>query len=358
MIVGGGPAGAAAGIRLAQAGASPWLVERSPGPREVVCGGFLGWDALALLERLGLDAAALGARPIQVLRLVSPERSIEINLPRAGAGLSRRRLDEALLVMASEAGVRVERGRAVRSVELSSRTAFLDDGEEMSADSLFLANGKHELRGAARQPARARSQGALGLRIALQACPRLDDQLSGTLELYFFDGGYAGVLAQEDGTFNLCLSAAPSRLKKADGIEAMLDCLALEHPSLGERLAHSRIGTWEAIAGVPYGWRARRTLSGVFRLGDQAAVIASLAGDGIAIALRSGMMAAAAMLEQGPLGAEPYQRRFAREAAAPLKTAALIRSAAEQAAIRRPAMSLIAAFPGVARLAARLTRIA
>ena len=138
----------------------------------------------------------------------------------------------------------------------------------------------------------------------------------------------------------------------------MLERLALEHPALGKRLEHPRIGPWAAIAGVPYGWSARQTLSGVFRLGDQAAVIASLAGDGIAIALRSGLMAASILLEQGPGGADPYQRRFARDAVVPLKMAALIRSAAEKAVMRRPAMALIAAFPGVARLAARLTRIA
>ncbi|HZF94101.1 MAG TPA: FAD-dependent monooxygenase, partial [Allosphingosinicella sp.] len=46
LIVGGGPAGAAAAIALARAGAAPELIERSAGPRDVVCGGFLGWDAL------------------------------------------------------------------------------------------------------------------------------------------------------------------------------------------------------------------------------------------------------------------------------------------------------------------------
>src|SRR3954464_14685729 len=102
LIVGGGPAGASAAIGLARGGAMPVLIERCPGERDLVCGGFLGWDALAALQRLGLDAAALGARPIQRLRLVSGGRSIEAALPRAAAGLSRRRLDAALLRMAEE----------------------------------------------------------------------------------------------------------------------------------------------------------------------------------------------------------------------------------------------------------------
>ncbi|HEX8513535.1 MAG TPA: FAD-dependent monooxygenase, partial [Allosphingosinicella sp.] len=70
LIVGGGPAGSAAAIALARAGVEAELVERTEGPHDTVCGGFLGWDSLAALDRLGLDPAALGARPIRRLRLI------------------------------------------------------------------------------------------------------------------------------------------------------------------------------------------------------------------------------------------------------------------------------------------------
>ena len=49
LIVGGGPAGASAAIALARGGAKPVVIERSPGERDLVCGGFLGWDAIAAL---------------------------------------------------------------------------------------------------------------------------------------------------------------------------------------------------------------------------------------------------------------------------------------------------------------------
>ncbi|MEA3047390.1 MAG: hypothetical protein QOJ53_1722, partial [Sphingomonadales bacterium] len=92
LIVGGGPAGSAAAITLARAGVMPVLIERAPGERDLVCGGFLGWDALAALRSLGVDAAALGARPIARLRLVSAEDEVEAALPHPAAGLSRRTL--------------------------------------------------------------------------------------------------------------------------------------------------------------------------------------------------------------------------------------------------------------------------
>lgn len=357
LIVGGGPAGAAAGIMLAKGGASPRLVERTTGPHDVVCGGFLGWDALAALSELGIDPASLGARPIHHLRLVTARRSMEVRLPRAAAGLSRRALDAALLDAAAAAGVAVSRGKAVRSIDPASPSARLDDGEEICADSLFLASGKHDVRGMPRLPARARDAMALGLRARLPFCEAHQRALADVVELHLFDDGYAGFLLQEDGSTNICLSIANQALNRAGGIEPLMARLVKEQPRFGERLREARTGQWTAIAGVPYGWKARRGERGLFRLGDQAAVIASLTGDGIAIALRSGMRAAAAFLAAGPDGAAPFQESFSRDAAMPLRIAGALRWAAERPVARGAAIGLIGAMPSLARLAAGLTRI-
>jgi flavin-dependent dehydrogenase len=348
LIVGGGPAGASAAIALARGGAMPVLVDRSAGERDLVCGGFLGWDALAALTRLGLDPAALGARPIHRLRLAAGGRAVETALPRAAAGLSRRRLDAALLRLAEEAGAAVLRGRAARAIE--GDCVRLDDGTEMAADAIFLATGKHELRGAVREiGSRPLS---VGLRAALPPSPALSAALAGTIELHLYDGGYAGLLLQEDGAANLCLSV--SRARMAAGREALLAELMAEAPLLAERIGGAMPEAWEAIAGVPYGWRARQAEPGRYRVGDQAAVIASLAGDGIAVALASGAAAARAYLDGA--GAVAYQRAFAGRAKLPLAIAELLRHMAE-APLRRRLMMRLARVPGLAKAAARLTRI-
>ncbi|HEV2865531.1 MAG TPA: FAD-dependent oxidoreductase [Allosphingosinicella sp.] len=349
LIVGGGPAGSAAAIALAQGGLEPVLVERSAGERDVVCGGFLGWDALAALRRLDVDAAALGARPIRQLRLVSGARSVTRALPKPAAGLSRRRLDAALLARAETAGAEVLRGRTARALE--GGVVRLDDGEALACDALFLATGKHELRGAQREF--GDREVSVGLRAPLPASPALEAGLAETIELHLFDGGYAGLLLQEDGSANLCLSAARARLTAAGSPAALVARLLEEAPLLRERVEQVP-AQWEAIAGVAYGWRARETERGLFRLGDQAAVIASLAGDGIAIALNSGMEAAAALLSGRDAGA--FQRAFARRAAWPVGIAEALRHLAEHRR-ERPLMMGLARLPGVARLAARLTRI-
>lgn len=325
----------------------PVLIERCPGERDVVCGGFLGWDALAGLGKLGLDAAALGARPIHRLRLIAGRQRVEKDLPKAAAGLSRRRLDAALLRMAEEAGAAILRGRAARS--LAGRCVRLDDGEELDADALFLATGKHELRGAARQI--GGRPVSVGLRAALAPTNALTRALEGTIELHLYDGGYAGLLLQEDGAANLCLTVTRARM--ARGPEALIAALMKEAPLLAERIG-TPPANWDAVAGVPYGWRARQTAPGCYRIGDQAAVIASLAGDGIAVALASGAAAAHACLAGE--SAQAYQRAFARRSAWPVGIAEGLRQMAAGPLPRKVMMGL-ARVPGLARAAARLTRV-
>ena len=355
LIIGGGPAGAAAAIMLARGGIATELFERTQEAHDVVCGGFLGWDSLGALDRLGVDAFALGARPISRLRLVSGTHQVDVNLPKRAAGLSRSRLDEALLLASEAAGATVTRGKSVRAADAATLNVRLEDGEEIAAHALFLATGKHELRGLGR-PAKWTGRGAVGMRTALPASSA-SDALDGVIELHLFDGGYAGLLLQEDGKTNLCVSVSKDRFSRAESMAALIAEVATEAPLLDARMSKVGAAAWQAIAGVPYGWRAEETPRGLFRLGDQGAVISSLAGDGVAIALTSGIEAASAFLRDGPAGAGAFQAALARKARFPLSIVDLLRYFVERRSMR-PALMYLASIRGLASIAAKLTRIA
>jgi flavin-dependent dehydrogenase len=344
LIVGGGPAGAAAAILLARGGQHPLLVERRERPGGIVCGGFLGWDALAALRALGVEPLALGAVPITHVRLIAGRHKAETRLPGHAAGLSRVALDEAMLALAASAGADLLRGVAVKRI--AGTTALLADGSDITGQRLVLATGKHGMRGVAREaPA-----GSVGLRAAVPAPPHL----KGRIELHLFRGGYAGLLCQEDGFANLCLSVQPERLRDAGGQpDALIADLAREAPAIAELGATAT--HWDAIAAVPYGWRTRTTTPDLYRVGDQAAVIASLAGDGIAIALASGRAAADAILAGE--AATIFTTRFAARAAGPLRHAETIRHIAESPRAAALAVACQNRLPLLARQAARLTRI-
>ena len=118
------------------------------------------------------------------------------------------------------------------------------------------------------------------------------------VELILFAGGYAGLQLVEADRAVLCALLPAARLRAVGGQwSSLLDALMDECPHLRERLAGARalLDRPLTIAGLPYGYvhaPDRRDPPGLFRLGDQAAVIASLTGDGVALALASGSLAA------------------------------------------------------------------
>ncbi|KQT35058.1 FAD-binding monooxygenase [Sphingomonas sp. Leaf412] len=348
LILGGGPAGTAAAIILARGGRRPTLLERTRETGDPLCGGFLSWRTLDALARLGIARDALNPRAVTRLRVIAGDRVREVMLPRPALAVSRHRLDTLMLAAATTTGARVERGVTARAVE--DGRVRTGDGAVLTPDIMLLATGKHDLRGLAR-PAARDGDPALGIRIRLGPSPALEALVGDAIELHLFDRGYAGVVMQEDGSANLCMAVRRSRLDGGDPA-TLLDHLAHDHPALGARLQW-RHASSDAVANVPYGWRALSTVPGIYRLGDQAAVIPSLAGEGVGIAVASGMSAAHAILED--VDAPTWQRGFARDARRPLAIAGAIRALAERPAIARPLMPLMPA--AFVRLIADATRI-
>lgn len=350
IILGAGPAGSAAAIRLAQAGTQSRLIDQQGKPGDALCGGFLSWATIAQLAELGLTTEQLGGHCITQVALFASGREERLALPAPGIGLSRHRLDTLLRAAAQSAGAQLRIGRATL---LSPTDLTLDDGEAIRWDSLFLATGKHDLRGVGRP--HGGDDPELGLRLKLDSHASLHDLIGDRIELHMVDGGYVGLLLQEDGRANICMAVRKSRLAAAGGRPVTLfHQFADQSPALAARLAdlpaNPRI---DAIGHVPYGWRARDGWPGLYRLGDQAAVIPSLAGEGIGIALASAQRAVQCWQAKGRDGAQPYQRDFARRAVLPLTAAAVFRSLGAHPTLLRA----LAHAPGAAALAMRITRI-
>lgn len=350
LILGGGPAGAAAAIALARHGRRATLIERQRETGDAICGGFLSWHSLSVLR--GLGAEKLRGATVARLRLFSPTGMAEAPLPRPALGVSRHQLDSTLLDIAEGAGAGVERGVTVREAE-GSRLR-LADGCELEAAHLLLASGKHDVRGHGRP--RAADDPALGLRVRLGPGSGLDRLVGDSIELHLFDRGYAGLVLQEDGTGNLCLAVRKSRLAEAGGPAALIAAIGAEVPALGERLAWlDPAAEIDAIAAVPYGWRTAETAPGIYRLGDQCGVIPSLAGEGMGIALASGVAAAEA-LRRGEGSAE-FQQSFARRTRRPIMIARAILALAERPRSAPILTRLMRTAPGLATLLARATRV-
>ena len=353
MIVGAGPAGCAAAIALAREGVAAVLLDRDQEARDQLCGGFLSWRTVAQLRELGIEPTRLGARRVDRLVLFSRHREAGLSLLEPSWGLSRRALDSELRRLADGEGAQLE----VDQARATEGLRVIGQRREWTGNGLFLATGKHDLRGLARS--RRASDPALGLRFRLPASAERERLLAGSIELHLLDHGYAGIVLQEDGTANVCLAVRKSLLTEAGSEPAhLLAKLADAHPTFAQRLgADWASAQIETIGSVPYGWIARSPAPGLFRLGDQAAVIPSLAGEGISIALASGAAAARHWLAHGAAGAVSYQREIAARAAAPVRAAKVAWALAERPAAAALGIEIAKRFPPVLRALMTFSRI-
>ena len=90
IVIGGGPAGAAAAILLARAGQPVTVLERNSEPAHKVCGDFLSATALGCIADLGIDLEKLEPSRINAVRLIYGNRIAVAPLPTPALGLSRR----------------------------------------------------------------------------------------------------------------------------------------------------------------------------------------------------------------------------------------------------------------------------
>jgi flavin-dependent dehydrogenase len=323
LVIGGGPAGAALATRLAVAGREVVVLERTMGPVDKVCGEFISVEAARYLSSLDIDLSALGAVALDRVRLCTRDHVITKSLPFVAHSVSRRVLDEALLARAVAAGAQVRRGTKVNALSGDGVRwgARLTDGEIIPADAAFLATGKHDLRG-------RRRTGYQDDLIALKLHYRLESAQAAALEhhveLLLFEGGYAGLQPIEEGRANLCLVVRRRRFTElGQHWPELLGAIRAELPHLDERLDGAR-ACWTrplALSMIPYGHLTHRT-DGIWRLGDQAAVIPSFSGDGLAIALHSAALAAKSYLDGRD--AEHYRRSLTHDLTGQLRVAMIL----------------------------------
>jgi flavin-dependent dehydrogenase len=368
LVIGGGVAGGALAAYLARAGRHVVVIERQGGPHDKVCGEFISAAAASQLRDLDVDLRALDACAVTCVRTCTSNVVASAPLPFAAFSLSRRALDEAILQRASAWGAQLRRGRAVQSLQWHDGrwVAVLEDTTTVTARTAFLATGKHDLRGFKRPP--GRQNDLIGFKLHWRLAAEQHKAVGSAVELFLFPGGYAGLQAVEHGIANLCLVIRRGHFKRVDTRwDYLLPALRGELLPLHQRLEGGK-PCWErplAIAAIPYGYLRRPTAGrrqtdgrqdAPWHLGDQAAVIPSFAGEGIAIALYSAQLAATCYLDGRSQG--EFQSRLADAIDWPLRSATLLSRILVHAPLQALAMALLRRAPSLISGIAQHTRIA
>lgn len=292
LVIGGGLAGSMVAIRLRSAGRQVTLLEKEGAAHHKVCGEFLSPESVEYLRQVGIDPLDLGAATIRFMRFSSKGRVLETTLPFTGLSLSRFVLDEAMLSLAGERGCKVQRSAFVDQLTAQGDLwcTRLRGAESVCAHTVFLANGKHDLRGWDRP--RTRQSDLVGFKLHWRLAPEQTTALREFIEMFLFSGGYGGLCLVERDVANLCLVVRRARLRSMGGWPELLASLMADNRHMRQRLQGAK-ALWDrplAISSIPYGYLAGRP-GGLWCVGDQAAVIPSFTGDGMSIALHSAALA-------------------------------------------------------------------
>jgi menaquinone-9 beta-reductase len=320
VVVGAGPAGAAAAISLGRAGRDVLVVDKAVFPRDKCCGDGITALALRLSERLGFDPATVPSwTPIDGATVSGPSgHAVRFPLPEGPgvhAAVARRvEYDAALVDLARAAGADVHEGCAVRSAEESDDRVTLEvDGlGRVQARYVIAADGMWST---VRKSLGMSMPGYRGDWHAFRAyfrdvSPRAQQELRVWFEADLLPG-YAWSFPAGGDTANFGFGIQRGG-KVEVGDMAPLWKELLERPTIREFLgegavAEGRHTAWPIPARVD---SMPRTGRRTFFVGDAAAATDVMTGEGIGQALLTGMLAAEAIEATGPHGARVATARY------------------------------------------------
>lgn len=301
IVVGAGPAGSVAALRLSQAGRRVVLVDRAAFPRDKTCGDGLIADALAVLRQLSLEESVRNAAYRTNRLLTISPGGVEVRFESTFFVLPRRQFDQVLFERALAAGAEFRQlivdgpiHEGDRVVGVVARPPGSETAIRVRAPLTLLATGAEG--GVLRkfdEQARVSPSG-LAVRTYAQLTRGSDvTDLVISLERDLLPG-YAWAFPAPGGVLNVGVGALSGKSPRSQGINlrSRLDALLAGKGRLGamlgpmqaverQRGAPLRTGLMGSMLGRP----------GLAIVGEAGGTTYAVTGEGIGKAMESAMLA-------------------------------------------------------------------
>jgi menaquinone-9 beta-reductase len=321
-VIGGGIAGSAAAALLARHGLRVILFDKGRFPRQKVCGEFLSPDGAAVLRRVGVWPQIRMHNPptIHSLALTAGGAEVRRKLPVPGWGVSRWLLDDALWQHAQGVGVTTYDRATVTHVEGDLQRGFSltvrqAGGPPTAVQSrvILCATGRQGQPWLQRRaPDGGVTRRFVGIKAHFRGVP-----FNGHVELHTIRHGYCGLAEVTGDVSNLCCWVEMQAFRHAGGTPDRFLASALKQNMCLRARLHmaEQLGSPWVTTSYTDRHALTPTTAGIWNLGDAAAMVAPLTGDGMGMALRTAELAAtiAYMSFQRGLTREQASQEYGRQ---------------------------------------------
>lgn len=312
IVIGAGPGGCATALSLAQTGLSIAIIDKGNFPRDKICGDALSPDVLAQLRKLNGDLEEkfierYEPRKTEVcgvrLRAANGKEAIlriDRNRTQQLSGWVAKRIDFDNFLFEEVCGlpnVSVFQGESVKGVSVSADQVDVKTTQRsFSGEIVVGADGAHSIVAKTLAPVKLNREHYCG---GVRAYYRNVEGMhpDGMIELHYYKKllpGYLWIFPLPNGEANVGLGMLSSHISKnkVNLRTSLLDHIANE-PALQKRFSNAELIDSVRGFGLPLGSK-KRPLSGerFMLIGDAAALIDPVTGEGVGNAIRSGRMAA------------------------------------------------------------------
>jgi flavin-dependent dehydrogenase len=283
VIVGGGVAGLSAANTLADRGLSPLIIESGKFPAHRICGEFISHECLPILQRWDIPVS----QAITGCRFYSGQNKVELEFPYPSGSCSRYLLDSSLLERAKQKGARALTETSVLSLNIQSENyeLVLSNGQMIKARHLMIGTGRIPKMPGMQE---VKELKYFGFKSHFKGIHSNQD-----VEIHNFKGGYLGISNVDSETTNIACIVHKNLVENpALFMEKLIQDESL--PFFKERMLNAEMLFPNWLTGqVPeFGIRDNPSWDRVFWIGDAAGSIPPVSGNGLAIAITSGHMAA------------------------------------------------------------------
>lgn len=299
VIIGGGLGGLTAAILLAKNGRSVLVIEKKNYPFHRVCGEYISHEVKDFLQREEIFPSELQPTEVTRFKLTSASgRHVEMPLDLGGFGISRYVFDEFLYQKAVAHGVAFKlQEQVLETVFIQGKGHFqleLKSGETLFANHVIGAFGKRSAmdRTLKRSFIQKRSP-YIGVKYHIKG-----DFDPDTIAIHGYHGGYCGLNPIENGLFNLCYLGSKEQLRDCGSIQKMEQRFLYKNPHLEKLFADGDFVRDRPEVINEINFEPKEPVENhLLMVGDAAGLIAPIFGNGMAIAIHSGKLAAEALLK-------------------------------------------------------------